>query len=174
MQLTITIPTTVEWSSRDVDFALDLEAVEPTKLADLIAQAAVMGFRKAGVDAAASAAKYATDNNMSVEDATRELTDKKIAVWLNGDWGATRSGDGMSRVERTAISAVRDAVKARDSKAYKDMTESERFEACTQYFDGLSQVQKDGLLAWATSEIARRDAAKAAEKAMFKDIGIGL
>ena len=174
MQITINIDSVVSWSSRDVDFSLSLEDIADDKLADLIAQAAVMGFRKAGVDAAASAAKYATDNNMTVEDATIELTEKKIAVWLKGDWGATRSGDGMSRVERTAISAVRDAVKARDSKAYKDMTEAERFAACVEYFDGLSEVQQSGLRDWATGEVARRDAAKAAEKAMFKDIGIGL
>lgn len=174
MQITIEIPESVTWCSRDVDFELVLSEIPADKLADLIATAAVMGFRKAGVDAAASAAKYAADNKIDVEAATRELTEKKIAVWLSGDWGATRSGDGMSRIERTAISAVRDAVKAKDANAYKAMNESERFAACVEYFDGLSEVQKDGLMRWATAEVARRDAAKEAEKAMFADIGIKL
>lgn len=170
MQITITMPESIEWASRDVDFALDLTKVPADKLAELIATAAVMGFKKAGVDAAASAKEYAKKNSLTEEDATTELTDKKIAVWEAGDWGATRSGDGMSRIERTAVSAVRDAVKAQDERKYKDMNEQERFAACSEYFDRLSDQQRDGLRRWAAGEVARRDAAKAAQKAL--DIAI--
>lgn len=174
MQITINVPDTITWASRDVDFTLDLSAVPADKLADLVAKAAEMGFRKAGVDAAASAAKYAKDNGIDVEAATKELTEKKIAVWLGGTWGAERSGDGMSRIERTAVSAVREAVKARDAKAYKSWDETERFAACVEYFEGLGEEQKAGLMKWAAAEIARRDAAKAAQADIFKDIGITL
>ena len=174
MQLTINMPDTITWASRDVDFTLDLTMVPEVALADLVAKAAEMGFRKAGVDAAASAAKHAKDNDLTIEEATTELTEKKIAVWLGGTWGAERSGDGMSRIERTAVSAVREAVKARDAKAYKSWDETERFAACVEYFEGLSDEQKSGLVKWATAEIARRDAAKAAQADIFKDIGISL
>jgi len=174
MQLTINMPDTITWASRDVDFTLDLTMVPEVALADLVAKAAEMGFRKAGVDAAASAAKHAKDNGLTIEEATTELTEKKIAVWLGGTWGAERSGDGMSRIERTAVSAVREAVKARDAKAYKSWDETERFAACVEYFEALSDEQKSGLVKWATAEIARRDAAKAAQADIFKDIGISL
>lgn len=170
MKIEIEMPNSVTWSSRDVDFALDLTKVPVDKLADLIATAATMGFRKAGVDAAASAAKYAKDNGLTEAKATEELTAKKIAVWESGDWGATRGGDGMTRVERYAVSLCREAVKTRDAKAYKDWAEKERFAACEEYFAGLDETKRAGLLAHAAKMIAIADKAKAERDALELDI----
>lgn len=170
MKMTIEMPDSVSWSSRDIDFTLDLSAVNADKLADLIAQAAIMGFKKAGVDAAAGAKEYAKKNGISEADATTELTDKKIAVWLGGDWGATRGGDGMTRTERYAVSLCREAVKARDPKAYKDWDEKTRFAECEAYFAQLDEVKRDGLMAHAAKMIAIADKAKAERDALELDI----
>lgn len=170
MKIEINMPDSVTWSSRDVDFALDLSKVPADKLAELIATAATMGFRKAGVDAAASAAKYAKDNGLTEAEATAELTAKKIAVWESGDWGATRGGDGMTRVERYAVSLCREAVKAKDANAYKAMVEKERFAACEEYFAQLDETKRDGLLKHAAKMIAIADKAKAERDALELDI----
>jgi hypothetical protein len=170
MKMTIEMPDSVSWSSRDIDFTLELSKIEPTKLADLIAQAAVMGFKKAGVDAAAGAKEYAKKNGLPESVATTELTMKKIAVWESGDWGATRGGDGMTRTERYAVSLCREAVKAREAKAYKDWDEKTRFAECEAYFAGLDEAKRDGLLAHAAKMIAIADKAKAERDALELDI----
>lgn len=173
MELTIKIDDVVTWASRDVEFELNLGDVPKDRVAELVAKAAVMGFRKAGVDAAASAAKYAKDNDIDVEQATRELTEKKIAVWLAGDWGAERGGDGMTRVERRAIGLCREAVRTRDPKAYKSWDESERFATCVEYFEALPDKQKADLLRAGTELVRIADEAKAAREALG-DLGIKL
>jgi hypothetical protein len=188
MQITITMNDEITWASRDVDFTLKLADIPADALAALVAKAAEMGFRKAGVDAAAGALKLAQDiaksekvdwSGLSADDkaermeaATTELTEKKIQVWLGGTWGAERSGDGLSRIERMAISANRDAIKARDAQAYKAMDEKERFAACAEYFEGLGEAQKASLIKWATDAVALADKVKASKQAMLSTISV--
>lgn len=178
MELTINLPEAVDFESRGVEFSFAFADVESEKLGEFIVAAVIAGISKAGVDAASSAATYAKDNDMTVEEATTTLVEKRLTTWKKGEWTMRGTGDGLSRVEQIAREKVRDAIKASPqlAKVYKGMSPEERSKLVEEKWLAQTDTAKDGLIRWAKDELARRQAAAKAKADALKaaDIGIKL
>ena len=178
MKLMINLPESVDFESRGVEFSFDFSEVASDRLAEFVVHCIVAGVSKAGVDAASSAASYAKDNDMTVEEATEVLVAKRLATWRKGDWASRGTGEGLSRVEQIAREKVRDAIKASKQLAtvYKGKSPEERSAMVEEKWLAQSDEAKDSLIRWAKGELARRqEVAKAKADALkAADIGIKL
>jgi len=106
MEYTITLPDTLEVTSREQTVTLAL-----AKLPEgLIAKAVLHGLTQKISDAAASAKKIADESDdMTVEEATVSLMTTIVATLEGGSWGRERgAGSGLSARDRMARKIVGD------------------------------------------------------------------
>ena len=171
MKLTIELPDSVQVSAGDATVDFEFAKIAKDKLAEFVAMAAQVGIMKAGNDSASGAAKFAKENKVDVEEARETL----ITKWCNARYESggfdRRTGDGVGPVDREAIRACRQAVKASDEKWYKAASEEQKWQRMVEYFDGLDETKQEGLRKWATAEIARKAEAAKARKAALEAIG---
>lgn len=83
--------------------------LDVTKLpADVIAQAVLHGLKQKIADAAASAKKFAEENDMNVDEAAQVMMDKAIANLVTNGWTAARtsSADPLATFKRQILRAV--------------------------------------------------------------------
>jgi hypothetical protein len=103
-----------------------------------------------------------------IDEATRTLTDKRLAAWKAGDWGATlETGSAVDPVTLKMIGMVRDLVKTANPKEYRDAEEKTRREMCKAYIAGLDAETVAEMKADAEDMVARdkADAERAAARA---------
>lgn len=177
LKLSVTIPQLIEVSAGEATENFDLSKLPEDKLAEFVAMAAQVGIMKSGNDSASGAKAYAAKNKLDIEVARAELIGKWCEARYESGGFDRRTGDGMSTVEKEAVRACRRAVKESDEKWYKSADEEAKWSRMVEYFDGLDQTKKDGLLAWAKAEVERKAAvAKARQDALaaVKDLGIDI
>lgn len=165
MEITINLNDVVVFESRGETFKLAWADVPQEKLASFVATAAEAGIMKAGVDAAASAKKYAEDNDMGEAAATRLLVEKRMDAWRAGEWTHTTRGAGFTSGEGAAVDAkliglLRPYIKNEDEKWYKAATEPERKRRMAEVWADFDDDHREGYL-----RIARRQVERDAEDA---------
>ena len=106
MDYTITLPDTLEVTSREQTVTLALDKLPE----GLIAKAVLHGLTQKISDAAASAKKVADEcDDTTVEEATVSLMTAIIETLEGGSWGRERgAGSGMSARDRMARKIVGD------------------------------------------------------------------
>lgn len=164
MQLTIEVPDSIAFESRGEEFAFEIAKVAEDKRAEFAALVFMAGICKAGVDAASSAKTYAEENDMTPEAATREMIEKKLAVWYKGDWSARGVGTGDSAEVREAKSMLRVVVKDGDKKAYKNASPDKRDEMVNAAWEALPDKERESYLTTAKARLGLK-AKQAAELA---------
>lgn len=160
-------PAPVTFTSRGQSFTFDFADVDPDKVEQFVLAAAAAGIAKAGVDAAASAASYARDNEIDVAEATEILISKRMAVWKRGDWTSAQRASRDPVLARM-VSLARPAVKASDPAAYADATEAERKKLAAAYVEALSARQQTDLRKHAEALIERESKAESEVAALLK------
>lgn len=166
MEITISLPETVEFESRDVAFTFDFRNVPEAMLPGLVVNAVLAGITKSGIDSGSDAAKYAAKFDMTVEAATEELVGKWIAARETGTW--TRiAGLSESSDVREGKALLRPVVKAGDPKGYKNASPEKRDEMVEAAWAALTDAVRETYLKAGKAE-AERKAAEARAKAERK------
>ena len=177
MQITFEVPEEIVVTSRGVDCVFRPDSVQADKLESFARMVFIAGITKAGVDAASGAKSYAADNELDEETATKELIEKRFAVWSTGEWTSRGVGTGESAEEREAKSILRAIVKAQKPKDYKEASPEYRETLVGRAWESLKEADREALLAQAkTSLEAKREAAakRAEEVAALGKLSISL
>lgn len=170
MEYTILTPDTfVITRGKDADLAE--VTVDVTKLDEVImAKLAMHGLKQKVADAAAGAAKYADENEMTAQEAAFALMSKVVDRLEAGEWGAERgAGGGVnlgfgSAVDAAIISIMRQPVKEADKAWYKNAKEADRKARCVEAFEGLDDAKREAIAKTAEARV-ERDRIAAAETA---------
>lgn len=179
MEITITLPDTVEVSAGEYVTDFRFDRLSPDALAAFVAQAACIGIAKAGNDSASGAKAYAekhvTVPGMDLEKARETLIEKWIAArYAAGSFD--RTAMGLSRVEQIAREQIRAGFKASKAKAadYKAADTEGKTAMVEAAWDGLSDDARASLIAWATEEAKERAAESARKAARLKAANVAV
>jgi len=114
MEYTITLPESLEVTSREQSVTLDLSKLDAT----LVAKAVLHGLTQKVADAAAGAKRVADESDdMTVEQATVSLMQAIVETLEGGSWGRERgAGSGLSARDRMARKIVGDWFRASYAK----------------------------------------------------------
>lgn len=174
LTVTIRVPQLVKFSTKcNQHFVVNLVGVPKEKLESFLAECAVQGIRKGGVDAGASAKEWGSKQTpvMDTRTARGTLIGKKVTVFNGGDWATGGHSvasifAGLSQVLVDAVLMQRSAVKAQKGSAwYKDADEPTRKAAMLVYWGKLPEEHKLSFLSSAQAIIDANKAAKEAEQA---------
>jgi len=146
IKMTLRLPRFVRYASRGVEFEFDLEKVPEAKREIIAVNAFAAGISKTGNDATSNAVAVAKESGISVEEATKNLGESKLAVWYSGEWLAKGGGKAAfwpsKEHEQAAVRAVASAIGA---DKWKGLKAAERKMRAKAYFEGLDDAGRKQL-----------------------------
>lgn len=170
MEYTITLPDTLDVTSRDQTVTLDLAKLNE----GLIAKAVLHGLTQKVSDAAAGAKRLSEDSDdMTVEAATVSLMTAIVETLEGGSWGRERgAGSGLSARDRMARKIVGDWFRASYAKGTPERDKYNDADGAGRYAI-IDKIWADNADAFGPA-VDEALAAEAAKKSALGDIAIKL
>jgi len=142
MKIKLDIPAIAELEVRKSKVPFDLAAIPAEKAEKFFAQALMFGLQYGLTTAASGAKSYAKKHNVTIEQATDDLVQKRLALWEKGLWSAREAGPKrlVGNQLKVAIAAMK--------KAGEDIADDPRDRAVDafQWFHNQPEADQAALL----------------------------